>query len=170
MVHQSGWWLKRMIINNKAFGQWTREDLEALIGEEAFRENEFIDYKANFSVLEVDDKNEKRKKQDEFRNDICSFANADGGYLFYGIKEECGIPTKLIGIEIINTDQFELQRRNEIAAIKPAIPNINFSFVQIDGGRYVVILQVQRGIFRPYITVEGENIFRFYQRQLTRFG
>ena len=69
-----------MRINNKEFGEWTADDLQVLLSNDAYRENNFIDYKVNFAPLL--DKNNKKEKQAEFRNDVCSFANADGGYIF----------------------------------------------------------------------------------------
>ena len=70
-----------MRINNKEFGEWTADDLQVLLSNDSYRENNFIDYKVNFAPLL--DKNNKKEKQAEFRNDVCSFANSDGGYIFY---------------------------------------------------------------------------------------
>lgn len=78
-----------MKINNKEFGEWTADDLQVLLSNDAYRENNFIDYKVNFAPLI--DKSNKKEKQAEFRNDVCSFANADGGYIFYGIGETSGV-------------------------------------------------------------------------------
>ena len=78
-----------MKINNKEFGEWTADDLQILLNDDAYRENNFIDYKVNFAPLV--DKCSKREKQAEFRNDVCSFANADGGYIFYGIGKTSGV-------------------------------------------------------------------------------
>ena len=85
-----------MRINNKEFGEWIADDLQVLLSNDAYRENNFIDYKVNFAPLL--DKNNKKEKQAEFRNDVCSFANADGGYIFYGIGETSGVASILAGI------------------------------------------------------------------------
>ena len=77
-----------MKINNREFREWTADDLQVLLNNDAYRENNFVDYKVNFAPLV--DKCNKREKQAEFRNDVCSFANADGGYIFYGIGETSG--------------------------------------------------------------------------------
>lgn len=82
-----------MRINNKEFREWTADDLQVLLKNDAYRENNFIDYKVNFASLI--DKNHRKEKQAEFRNDVCSFANADGGYIFYGIGETFGVIQKL---------------------------------------------------------------------------
>ena len=115
-----------MKINNKEFGEWTADDLQVLLNDDAYRENNFIDYKVNFAPLV--DKCNKREKQAEFRNDVCSFANADGGYIFYGIGETSGVASILAGISIPNIDRFELDRRNELQAIRPTVPDVAFSF------------------------------------------
>ena len=38
-----------MMINNKTFNEWTADDLRSLINNEDFRENQYIDYNANFA-------------------------------------------------------------------------------------------------------------------------
>ena len=73
------------------FKEWTVDDLRSLINNEDFRENQFIDYKRTFDFLEAVDKLQKVKGKNEFRNDVCSFANADGGNLIFGISEKNGI-------------------------------------------------------------------------------
>ena len=64
-----------MKINNKEFGEWTADDLQVLLNNDAYRENNFIDYKVNFAPLV--DKCSKREKQAEFRNDVCNTAKND---------------------------------------------------------------------------------------------
>ena len=123
-----------MKINNKEFKDWIYNDLEVLLGNDVYRENSVIDYKISFSQLECTDKNLRRKKQIEFRNDVCSFANAEGGYLFYGISEDAGMAGMLIGITLTNPDRFELDRRNELQAIQPLVPEVEFSFVRCPQG------------------------------------
>ena len=50
-----------MKINNKEFREWTADDLQVLLNNDAYRENNFIDYKVNFAPLI--DKDKKREKQ-----------------------------------------------------------------------------------------------------------
>ena len=151
-----------MKINNKEFGEWTADDLQILLNDDAYRENNFIDYKVNFAPLV--DKCNKREKQAEFRNDVCSFANADGGYIFYGIGETSGVASILAGISIPNIDRFELDRRNELQAIRPTVPDVAFSFISLQDDKYIVVLHIQRGLYKPYITEEPEGQFHFYIR------
>lgn len=157
-----------MKINNREFKEWTAEDLHEIIENEAYRENEYIDYKETFAILECQDKESRRRKQNEFRHDICSFANADGGYLVFGIKEAAGVPVEINGIIISDIDKFELDRRNELSGILPAVPKTEFSFVKLSTGNYVVIIKISRGVHKPYLYKENENDYKFFVRRGNR--
>ena len=50
-----------MKINNKEFGEWTADDLQVLLSNDTYRENNFIDYKVNFAPL-IDKSNKKEKQ------------------------------------------------------------------------------------------------------------
>lgn len=154
-------------INGKTIENWSLEELQVIIKEsEIYRENEYIDYKYNFAVLETTNKEQVSKKKIEFCNDVCAFANSDGGYLFFGIEEERGEPIALIGIEITdgNTDRFELDRRNELSRIQPVIPAIKFKFIPIEGEKYIVVLHVEKGMHSPYVCRKSGEVYSFYVR------
>ena len=153
------------LINNKSFLECTEEDLKVLIENDDYRENEYIDYKLNFSFLESDNL-ERSKKISEFKSDICSFANADGGYLIYGISDNNGYASHITGISIPddNTDKFELDRRNNLSSILPKVPHIVFRFIKLENGKYVVILYIKHDSFSPYIHLENEKDYKIYKR------
>jgi hypothetical protein len=153
-------------INGKSFLECNEEDLLSLIENPDFRENEYIDYKQNFAFLEITDKAQKDKKKSEFKNDVCSFANAEGGYIIYGISDKSGCAAELIGINIPNdnTDKFELDRRNDLQAISPRTPNVKFSFIKLKSGKYVVILYIKHDGFAPYTYVENQTNYKFFRR------
>ena len=157
-----------MKINNKGSKDWTEEDLLAIIENDAYAENEYIDYKEIFAVLECQDKDAKRKKQNEFRHDVCSFANADGGYLIFGIKEDAGVPSEIKGIVVSNMDKFELDRRNELSGILPVVPNVEFSYIQLSDGKCVVVIRISKGVHKPYSYRENEDNYKFYVRRGNR--
>ena len=166
IVRQRG--VNGLKINDKEFKDWTEGDLQEIIENDVYRENEFWDYKQTFAVLECQDKESKRKKQNEFRHDICSFANAEGGYLIVGVMEEAGVPTEINGIGISNTDKFELDRRNELSGILPVVPKVEFSFIKLLNGNYVVVIRIYRGMYKPYLYRENEDNYRFYVRRGNR--
>lgn len=81
----------QVLINGKSYKQWTEEDLRVLLNNDDFREGQFLDYKRTFDFLEAKDKSQKANAKNELRNDVCSFANADGGDLVVGIFEKEGL-------------------------------------------------------------------------------
>ncbi len=160
-------WGVNMLLNRKLFDKWNKDDLAVLTNNaEEYRENETLEYKKNFAFLESEDNKEyKKDKKREFRNDICSFANSDGGYLIYGISDNNGTPNNLDGIEINNTDKFELDRRNDLETIQPVMPNIKFNFIKLENEKYIVVIYVSKGFFSPYIVKDNEDKYSFYKRQ-----
>lgn len=155
-------------LNNKSFLECTEEDFESLIENLDYRENEYIDYKKNFAFLEIpkEKKAERNSKISEFRSDVCSFANAEGGYLIFGISDENGCAKEIIGIDIPddNTDKFELDRRNNLNGIYPRTPYIKFNFVKLKNGKYIVVIFVKRDNFAPYTHIENESCYFMYKR------
>lgn len=154
-------------INGKILLECNEDDIQLLIDDPAFRESEYIDYKENFSFLEIEDKRIKNTKKVEFRNDVCSFANAEGGYLIYGVKEEQGIVSEIIGITIPknDTDKFELDRRNDLQPIFPRVPNIKFGFIPLKSGNYVVVMYIKHDSFAPYTQIENQVNYKFFKRE-----
>lgn len=155
------------VINGKELFDCDEEDLKVLIDNSDYRENEYLDYKVNFSFLEFQKGNPKREKHIfEFRSDVCSFANAGGGYLVYGISDEKGMASDLIGIDITdgNTDRFELDRKNNLSSILPIIPCIRFKFISLINGKFIVILYIQTDSYSPYMHMENESNYKIYKR------
>ena len=151
-------------INGKSFTNANEEDLKLLIGNTDYRENEHIDYKLNFSFLEVPKGKEKNEKISEFKSDVCSFANAEGGYLIFGVSDIDGCASELVGIDIENTDKFELDRRNNLGSIQPKVPYIKFHFVKLENGKYIVIIFIKHDTYAPYAHVEDEKNYKLYKR------
>ncbi|SFW22546.1 AlbA family DNA-binding domain-containing protein [Ruminococcus flavefaciens] len=155
-------------INNKSFLDCNAEDLKVLIENPDYRENEYIDYKKNFSFLEIpkDKKDLLTQKKYEFKSDVCAFANAEGGYLVFGISDDNGCASELCGIDIPNdnTDKFELDRRNDLAGIQPKVPVISFRFIKLDVEKYVVIIYVKHDYFAPYLHIEDEKNYQVFKR------
>ena len=153
-------------INGKSFLECDYSDLQLLIDNTDYRENQYIDYKKVFAFNEVKDKHLKEGKKAEFRNDICSFANAEGGYLIFGISDDKGCASEITGIPIPknDTDNFELMIRNTLNGIYPRKPNVQIRFVTISDNNYVVIIYIKRDSFAPYTHIENERNYKFYKR------
>jgi predicted HTH transcriptional regulator len=79
-------------------------DLEGLITN-AVREGRYLDYKEQQI-------GRRREDTKEFLSDVVSFANADGGDLILGVREQrdadnkpTGIPAQLVGLAGVNLDE-----------------------------------------------------------------
>lgn len=154
------------MINGKDLISCKEADLEVLINNPDYRECDYLDYKQCFSFLESEKGIVRNSKKIEFKCDVCAFANSDGGYLMFGVSDENGCASSLIGIEIPdgNTDKFELDRRNDLGGIQPKIPNLEFGFIKLKNGRFVVVIKVLRDGFAPYYYLEDEKNYRIYKR------
>lgn len=153
-------------INGKSFLSCTEDDLKVLVENNDYRENEYIDYKLNFAFLEIEKGAVRDAKKTEFKSDVCAFANADGGYLIFGIGDKNGCASEIKGIDIKNndTDRFELDRRNDLNGIQPKIPQIQFSFIQLNSGKYIVVMYVKHDSFAPYVYLEDGKNYKIYRR------
>lgn len=152
-------------INNKSLLECSEEDFDVLKDNPDYRENEYMDYKEKFAFLEIDKGKERNTKIAEFKSDVCAFANAEGGYLIFGISDENGCAKEIIGIDIPddNTDKFELDRRNNLNGIYPRTPYVKFSFVKLQNGRYIVVIFIKHDNFAPYTHIENEKSYIMYK-------
>ena len=156
-------------LNNKSLLDCVESDFEVLLHNPDYRENQYLDYKADFAFLKIskDSENKEEKissKISEFRNDICSFANAEGGYIIYGISDEQGIAANLGGVEVENPDRFELELRNKLTPIMPKVPPIKFHFVVLSNGRYLVVMHISHDYYAPYVHIEDQKNYKIYKR------
>lgn len=152
-------------INGKSLLDCGESDLKEILYNPDFKEGQYIDYKETFAFLEKTG-NKRNEKREEFKNDVCSFANADGGYLVYGICEDKGCASRINGVEILNddTDRFELERRNDLNGIQPKIPTVIFNFIRLLSGKYVVIIYIKHDSFSPYLHIVDEKNYKVYKR------
>ncbi len=152
-----------MNLFNKTIEQLTVEDFKSIIDDPDYKECTFIDYKTDFAFLRVDGQLKNEKKND-FRNDICAFANADGGYLIFGVHENKSVPDEIKGVEITTSiETFEQARRQDIVKILPVPPSVKFKFIEIEVNKYIVVLEIQKGFHKPYVN-DSNPAYRFLTR------
>ncbi len=155
-------------VNGKSFLECSIDDIQGIIDNHDYRENEYLDYKKSFeiSVIPKDEKDALNKAKAEFRKDVCAFANAQGGYLFYGIKEDGkAVPHELLGVEIENnnTEAFENVIKNTLQTISPRIPHFEIKFLK-NNEKYIVVLYIRHDYFAPYVFLENNQDYRVYKR------
>ncbi len=131
-------------------------DLQSLVANQV-PEGRQIEYK------EVLPSNRDADKK-EFLADVSSLANAAGGDLIYGVREEAGIAKEVIGVALPDADAEQLRIESIIRdGIDPRIPGIQLRPVQRQTGNPCLILRVPRSWAGPHaVTYQGS--FRFYSR------
>lgn len=100
----------------------------------------------------------------EFLADISSFANASGGDVVYGIKEENGVAIELVGLSTPNLDAEKLRLEEIIRnGIEPRIPGLTIWAVAIGSDNATLVIRIPRSFARPHmVTYKGSS--RFYSR------
>ena len=154
------------IINGKEIIDCNLSDITMILDNPDYGENEYLDYKKAFSIDVVVEKDKRQQEQVEFRNDVCAFANANGGYLIFGIDEKKGIPTEIVGISIKsnNKDLFERDIRNYLQSIKPRIPSYRIRFIDLPEEKYIVIMLILHDYYAPYIHLVEQKNYKIYKR------
>lgn len=131
-------------------------DLQKLVDNQV-PESKTIDYKESLTGNSDSDKK-------EFLADVSSFANAAGGYLIYGMREDSGIASELCGLEIIDADA-EIRRLENIIrdSIKPRIPGVSLWAIPLKTSRAAIIIHIPRSWASPHM-VTFKNDSKFHSR------
>jgi len=145
-----------MPLKDKPLDLIEESDLQALKETGVF-ERKYLEYKR---CLPGDSDDEKR----EFLADVSSFANAAGGDLIYGIREEDGAAVELCGLGAISPDQEILRLENLVRdGIEPRIPGVSISRVALKAGGVAIIVRVPRSWALPHV-VKFKKHWRFHSR------
>ena len=100
----------------------------------------------------------------EFLADVSSFANAAGGYLIFGIKEDAGVPSDICGLQIIDVDAAILSLENSVRdSITPRIPGLAVRAIPLQNQRVVIVFRIPKSWALPHmVTFKGAS--KFYSR------
>jgi predicted HTH transcriptional regulator len=140
---------------NKGLSDITENDLLSLINE-GVSEGRNIDYKRDLPKGNDEDKK-------EFLADVSSFANTAGGDLIFGMEEEQGLPTNVIGVHAVDMD-LEVRRLDSILAsgISPRIKH-ELRAIPLQSGGKVLIVRTGRSWLGPHrVVFKGHD--KFYGR------
>lgn len=99
----------------------------------------------------------------ELRADVCSFANAEGGDIVFGIEEADGAASQVFGASSAEIDAKMLWIGSVISSsIEPKI-RFEIKRIQVDG-KTVVVLRVFPSWTKPHLVKNGDS-FRAYVRR-----
>jgi hypothetical protein len=100
----------------------------------------------------------------EFLADVSSFANASGGDLIYGMREEDATAVELVGLDALSIDKEILRLEGIIRdGLDPRLPNVTITPLTLKSGRVSFVIRVPRSWMLPHRVKYG-GTSRFYSR------
>ena len=133
---------------------WTYELIENLVESGVFESDRF-DFKVG-----LPDRNDPRGK-DRLEKSVCAFANTEGGFLIFGVKDDRSLSCndKIIGIN--PADDFPRKFGDKINNVNPHV-YYDFKNPAIEiphTGNYVHVFKINQSPERPHMT--SKNMFYF---------
>jgi hypothetical protein len=100
----------------------------------------------------------------EFLADVSSFANASGGDILYGIKEQGGAPVEICGVGDTDLDA-EIRRLESMMrdGIDARMPGVACRGIQTNDGKWVIAIRVPQSWAGPHMVTLKQHS-RFYSR------
>ena len=106
--------------------------------------------------------NESEKK--EFLADVSALANGGGGDLVFGIDEDHGVASAVVGLDSFDPDEDTLRIESTVRdGIAPRIVGIRLQPVALSNDRWAIIIRVPNSLNRPHMVV-FKQWSRFYSR------
>jgi hypothetical protein len=146
----------------KPLAEIDESDLQTLV-DNGVREGKEIEYKEALTLFSPEQKQ-------EFLNDVSSFANTNGGLLFYGIREskdDAGVPLEVCGLKGENPGK----RINDMETIirtglEPRLLGVTIWSVSLPSheDQVVLILSIPKSFAAPHMV---KSSGRFYSRNST---
>ncbi|MGX9393262.1 AlbA family DNA-binding domain-containing protein [Nitrobacteraceae bacterium UC4446_H13] len=141
---------------NKAFDDVSVADLQALV-ETRIPEGRRLEFKRDHYG-----RTDEQKR--EFAADVSAMANAQGGYLIIGIDEKNGIASSIVGVAEANPDALVRAVVESIrTSFEPPIPGARVRWIEIETGRGVLAIQIDRSWSAPHRVMVGRD-GRFFLR------
>jgi hypothetical protein len=102
----------------------------------------------------------------EFLKDVSSMANADGGVIVYGVRQDqSGAPAEMVALDLENID--ELHNRIDLILndnLDERIPGLRHRAVPRPDGRHYYVVQVPQSYLAPHVITMPSTKPRFYLR------
>jgi hypothetical protein len=139
----------------KNFKEITFQDIENLVENEV-RESRILEYKSELP-------HEGESSKIPFLAEVSALANTEGGDMIFGVGEDKGSPTQIVGVDVDDPDKETLRLENSIrTGLEPRIQNVAIKVVS-NGEKQVVVLRVGKSWNAPH-RVQFKDHSKFYKR------
>lgn len=113
---------------------------------------------------QIFDYKEQILEDNKFLKEVSAFANTQGGFLIFGIKEsgKGGYPEGIIGIDLI---KFNKERMEQLILgnIQPRI-NVNFKIIDlVDSSKAIVCVQIPNSYLKPHMNNLDKKFYKRFQ-------
>jgi hypothetical protein len=141
------------------------EWLQSLVADQR-EEHEQLEFK-----LILPTRDDEGKK--EFLKDVAAMANANGGQIVYGIRDEDGTAVEVAaaGAEIPDETERRLGQSLD-SSVEPRIPGVSFQSIPLAAGGYALVVTIPRSFTGPHrVTLKNKNAFYLRtQRYVSEFS
>ncbi len=144
-----------MALFSKPLAQITKTDLQELIDDQR-RESRTLEYKLQ---VNKDDPGQKA----DFCEDVCAFANADGGYIIVGIREKkennqsTGLPEDFHGLTSIPDQEIRRLQAMIHDKTEPKVPH-RIKEVLLGEKKYAYVIYIPRSWAPPHAALDGKRL------------
>ena len=140
-------------LDGRPLDKLTEQDLLALISA-GTAEGKSIEYK---QALPGNSDEEKR----EFLADVTSFANASGGHIVFGMKEDQGLAKEMCGLGPVDPDAVLRLENIARGSVDPRIPGLGSHGVPLGIGGHAIVMRIPASWQAPHRIV-FRNSGRFW--------
>lgn len=128
-----------------------------LLKDNKVSEGKTIEYKQSLP-------SDSREDKTRFLSGVSSFANASGGDYIIGIVEDKGVPKKIEGVEIDDSDKEKLRLEQIVRnGISPRIPSIIINSIKLTNEKIVFVIRIPQSWISPHrVIFSGYD--KFYSR------
>lgn len=104
----------------------------------------------------------------EYRKDVVAFANGSGGDIVFGVKEDDGVATELVGVSSADLDA-DISRLEQLleSSFDPPVFGCVVKPVRIQANCDLIVLRVPMGINGPHAVLNGHRT-EFFRRLSNR--
>ena len=109
----------------------------------------------------VEYKEQPSPKKGAIGKSVCAFANSEGGYYFIGIKagKDANTVIDISGFDLPNGNYADTVSQSIVGNVSPT-PEFDLKMIELNNGKYVLVIKVEQGVSPPYILSTGQVILR----------